>query len=200
MDYNKDRIEQSKKIVEALVPKSMFYNTDVLITGDGFVVIITDKTVMYTVPLKEDVTSVGFVHPTIAFKYKDIMDLNLEECNDYPNDLFLSDDMYSLYCYYNNTLCRLPIAHIADARGDEKFEELLQLKASDGMKFYHMLGKDMNTYLIPVFSGLPNLSKQDKLDIYLYDLQNAYLLVDMHIFKKKLNREISVRYRILKLN
>ena len=74
MDYNKDRIEQSKKIVEALVPKSMFYNTDVLITGDGFVVIITDKTVMYTVPLKEDVTSVGFVHPTIAFKYKDIMD------------------------------------------------------------------------------------------------------------------------------
>ena len=107
-------------------------------------------------------------------------------------------DVEEIVSYLDNLT--LPLQGNKYVASDEKFEELLQLKASDGMKFYHMLGKDMNTYLIPVFSGLPNLSKQDKLDIYLYDLQNAYLLVDMRIFKKKLNREISVSYRILKLN
>lgn len=188
------RIEQCRKIVESLVSKSMFYNTDILLTTNNKVIIVVDKTVIYIVELKDMINS----YPLIAFRYSDILLFESNDCC--VNNIFLANDLNNLYMYYSGIISGNPVASNLSLRDDEKFEELLQLKAADGMRYYHMLGNDMKTYLIPIFSGFPNLSKPDKLGMSVYDTNDGFLAIKMDIFKKKINSNVIACYRTLKLN
>ena len=40
-------------------------------------------------------------------------------------------------------------------------------------------------YYIPVFSGFPNITSQDKIGIEVRDMNNGYLIVKYKIYKKK---------------
>lgn len=83
---------------------------------------------------------------------------------------------------------------------DQIFAEKSAIKASDGCEFYQ--AKTLNGVItIPIFSGLPLLSKGDKvgLSIYNANIPNQYIL-RYQVFKKKLNTICSIYYRILNLN
>jgi hypothetical protein len=85
-------------------------------------------------------------------------------------------------------------------REDQKFEECINVNATDGATFYFMNANNNTTPFIPVFSGLPILNKNDKLKIELYDCNNHNVLVRMIIFKKKLNIPYDLYYKILDVN
>ena len=137
------------------------------------------------------------------FKYSDILtsveELELDSC--YP-DIYIQNKLNSVYYNYKNRLSdNYIVAQNTQLRDDEIYESLTSLRAGEGMKYYNMIGKDMVNYKIPVFNGFPNLNKQDEIGMTVYDmLDQSHLLVDMNIFKKKINRNIHIYFRILKLN
>jgi hypothetical protein len=93
------------------------------------------------------------------------------------------------------------LANNDQLRGDPLFEELISMKAADGMKYYYMRGNDLNTtYKIPIFSGFPNLNKQDDIGITVFEdpIPNIQV-IRMIIFKKKLNRNVIMYVRTLRI-
>ena len=195
--FKHEMIEQSRKIIESLISKTLLADTEVLILNE-ILVFVVDNTLLYEIPLKNPI-DIGI----ITFKYSDILtsieELELDSC--YP-DIYIQNKLNSVYYNYKNRLSdNLIVAQNTQLRDDEIYESLTSLRAGEGMKYYNMIGKDMVNYKIPVFNGFPNLNKQDEIGMTVYDmLDQSHLLVDMNIFKKKINRNIHIYFRILKLN
>ena len=90
------------------------------------------------------------------------------------------------------------LAQQSNLRDDPEFEKLLEFKSGDGMRFYKVPAfEKYKVYMIPVFTGFPNLNKQDTASIEIYAYNEISVIVIMKIFKKKFNREISMIYKIL---
>lgn len=181
------RIPQAIKLVEGILTKSELPDSSIMIRNDNTVVIIVKDTVMYTVSLKNLP-----VDNAIAFKYNNI--IGNDECIAEGYLLMNMECTYIDYCHDND----LPLIRFANAREDEAFEKLLKMKAADGVQFYKIFD-DHRAYHIPVFSGFPNLNKDDKIDIEIYQGPSEYLAVKLIIFKKKINRYITMSYQMLDL-
>lgn len=189
------RISQVRKIVESIITKSMFNWTKVLVTETNTLVIILSDTLLYQIPLK----GITEAYPRVAFIYSDIY--GFEDENAYINDGFLAATIMNTVNMYNEIASIRPIvAQNDELRNDEEFENLLNLNSDNGLKYYKMIGIDPSkTYLIPMFSGFISLSKPDTIGITIYDIQDGFLLMKMNIFKKKINREMIVYCRIIKI-
>ncbi|MBR6289172.1 MAG: hypothetical protein IKR19_07555 [Acholeplasmatales bacterium] len=103
---------------------------------------------------------------------------------------------------YNFTIQRLQLGKMvggkSNLRDDPEFEDLINMKSDKGMKLYKIPGFDKNkVYMIPVFSGFPSLNKQDTADVEIYEYNQTSVIVSMKIFKKKLNRDVYMIYKIL---
>lgn len=191
---NDCRVEETRKIVEALVTKSMFKYTKVLVMEDA-VIIIVNQTLLYKVPLK----TISDCYYPIAFLYSDIIDF--EDLTQYTNDNFLINDIQFILNYYINIKNTKPIVAIDnELRNNEEFENLLNLSSDQGMKYFRLPGLNLGEeYLIPMFAGFINLSKPDTIGMKIYDIQDGFLLLEMDINKKKINRDIQVYCRIIKI-
>ena len=189
------RISQVRKIVEAIIAKSMFEWTKVLVTETNTLVIILSDTLLYQIPLKGITDS----YPPVAFIYSKIY--KFEDENACINDEFLAGNIAQTLNSYNNMSISCPIvAQNSDLRTDEKFEELVSLTSGEGLKYYRMTGVNPNnTFLIPMFSGFISLNKQDTIGMTVYDIHGGFLLLRMNIFKKKINREMIVDCRIINI-
>ena len=189
------RISQVRKIVEAIITKSMFEWTKVLVTEANTLVIILCDTLLYQIPLK----GITEAYQPVAFIYSDIYEF--EDENVCINDEFLAANITNILNSYNNMSISCPVvAQNSDLRSDEKFEELLSLTANEGLKYYRMTGVNpSNTFLIPMFSGFISLSKQDTIGMTVYDIHDGFLLLRMNISKKKINREMIVDCRIINI-
>ncbi len=189
------RVEETRKIVEALVTKSMFKYTQVLITEVNTVIIIVNQTLLYEVPLKV----VPDFYPPVAFIYSDIADF--EDPNECTNDEFLGNSIRNIserYLLIRNT--KPVVAIDNELRENEQFENLLNLSSDQGMKYFKMPGLNLGeVYLVPMFSGFISLSKPDTIGMKIYDIQDGFLLLEMNIMKKKINRNIQVYCRIIKV-
>lgn len=184
------RVPQAKKLIEGIVSKSDLAKSDIMITGDNTLVIIVRDTVMYTVKLN-DVPCL----PSISFRYVDLTD----EGEYIPNN-YLLYNISSLYNYYNSSTL-LKLASEPVLRGNDEFENLLNLKSSDGAEFFKINGSSIGEcYFVPIFSGFPAINKADKIGIDIYDLRDGHLLVNMNIFKKKINRDIKMYFRTINLS
>ena len=192
---NDPRIEQVRRIVESVVTKKNYKFTKVLIMNNDIVVIIFNDTLIYEVSLK-DIISDG---SQIAFIYEDIFGFDDE--SEYINNEILIEDIMNTYNKYKHFTNYNPLVAMDTAlRDNEQFEKLLTLKSDEGIKYYKMLGLDnITTYLIPMFSGFISLSKQDNIGINLYDLCDGYMIMEANIFKKKINRNINMKCRIMKI-
>lgn len=187
------RIEQTRKIVESIISKTLLYNTQVMITNDNLIVCVVDNTILYIIELKNIVEP----YPSIAFMYGDIIDLEVDE---YIPNIHLLHSLSSLFTTYITQKSQNPIvASNGELRGNEQFEQLLAMKAAEGMKYFNLIGKNNTNYKIPIFSGFPNLSKQDLIGINVYDQLDGHLIIEMNIFKKKINRNIDMYFRTLKI-
>ncbi len=202
MPITDHRIHQVRDLVEALVTKSLhdFINVYVdLIEDTWYAVIEVDSTMLYEVPLK-NVPMDEIFYP-IAFKYATIKDLEDRDIY-YGSDVFLLNDMRSKYNMYKTIASTtLPVAQDSDLRTNEEFEKLLNLKTDQGLKYFKINGVNSPTevFMIPMFAGFISLSKPDRIGISLYNIDGSYLAMKMDIFKKKINRNISVYCRIIKL-
>lgn len=104
-------------------------------------------------------------------------------------------DLYNQYVVNCNTMS--PVASDNSLRDNNTFESLLSLKASNGVRFFRMLGLDMHTYyMIPIMSGFPRLNKPDTIGIDVY-VKGGNQIVKMSIFKKKIGRDCQMYYRAL---
>lgn len=181
---NDIRCEEVRKILTSF-PKESYArvtNTDIDI--------IVDNTVIYRMGLKTPTSG------TLAALYIDTQTL----LSGIPENCLISCPWVEQN--YNYTMGRLSmgplLAQQMNLRDDPEFESLLALKSGDGMRFYKVPGFDKNkVYMIPVFTGFPNLNKQDTANVSIYANDGLSVIVDMTIFKKKLNRDIHMIYKIL---
>lgn len=187
------RMSQVKKILVALEGKNASNTTDVLVIGNTLV-IVDNNTVMYLVDLKETMEN---LNPVIGFKYPEIIDLPEED--DYINNQEVINRIYPLYTQYNSIINSTPVLNIDNVRADPLFEELISMKADEGMKFYKVNDLNGNVYAIPIFTGCPSLSKQDTADLAIYDFDYNKALVSYIINKKKINRVMRMNFVILKI-
>lgn len=82
---------------------------------------------------------------------------------------------------------------------DPKFMELATAKSSAGAGFYY-IDTALYTTFIPVFNGLPYLTKGDKVGVKLYEIEKNKILVNMTVFKKKLCCSYDLYYYIINVN
>ena len=90
------RISQVRKIVEAIITKSMFEWTKVLVTETNTLVIILSDTLLYQIPLK----GITDAYPPVAFIYSDIYEF--EDENACINNEFLAANIANTLNSYNN--------------------------------------------------------------------------------------------------
>lgn len=183
------RIEQAKKIIEAMVTKSLYEYTDVLLKKDK-VIAVVNKTLLLEIQLKGVVEE----YPDVGFKFVP-GDIPITPDNFIAN---IIDDYSQKYDYIRSYK---PIVARDDClRDNDEFEKLLSLKSEQGMKYYKMPGINLHeTYCVPMFSGFINASKQDKIGITIYDIQDGFLLLEINEFKKKINRDVKIYCRIIKI-
>lgn len=197
------RLDQIQKIIESLVSKTLLYSVNCLVTEYNKLIFTVDNTLLYEIDLKNENN-----YPMFAFKYSDFIrelsnyeqvDFNINGFN--MHDLYLQSNMIYLYNSYKNLLESTPIVAINnDLKNTESFESYLNIKADDGMKYYRLMGTDcIHQYMIPVFTGFPNISSKDTLGIKVHDLNDGFLLVNYNIYKKKISRDINVIFRIINL-
>ena len=189
------RIEQVRKIVETMVSKKLFWRTNVLVEGNK-VIIVVDDTVLFMALLKGVEPN---IYPTISFNYASIYEF--ENPNECINDVMLANRLISLENFYFNNHQLVLVAKEDNMRSNPEFEELLNLKSAEGMKFYKIKSLDFGReYLIPIFSGFPNMNKQDDISMEVYRTIDNFLVVRMIISKKKIGRDVDMIFRILCVN
>lgn len=197
------RLDQVKKVVESLVTKTLLNLTECLVTADNILIVIVDDTLMYHIPLKNEQP-----YPILGFSYRVLMgvcgDREIDFSKEYVDvlDPVIITRLSALYSGYFNLLNSKPlVASNDDLKGTENFSEYLGIRADDGMKYYHLTGFNPGElYPIPIFTGFPNISSQDKLGIQVYDIMDGFLLAKFKIFKKKINRDIDILFRLINLS
>ena len=204
--YRDYRIPEVRKIVESMVTSKFYEFTKILLQENRLIFTVSD-TLLYCIPLKvfpNSVEDAGVVD--VAVNYQDLASFKFgqDECN-------IKSD-YNIYLEMTHVLNNLNYAGIIDGvydnrivafnpdlRSDEKFEELLNLKADQGAKYYRMNTTDLSsTIFVPVFAGFPNINKQDKIGIKVYNI-DGNVIIELDIFKKKINRDIKIIYRTIGL-
>lgn len=214
-----DRLPEARDLLDNLVTKSLHKYTNLLIEPEGTLVLQVDDTVLYSIPLK----TIGSSTSPIAFKYASLLkeitvddeDETDEESEEEVDEVEASEDrsvyygsdpmligsmdtMYRLFRYAENNY--QIVASDEDLRANEEFETLLNLKSDQGLKYFKLNGEKPNEiFLIPMFAGFIKLSKPDKIGIRVFDTRDGFLIVEFNIFKKKINRSISLYCRIIKL-
>ncbi len=168
--------------------------TEVLLADDTVVINAADTTL--------SIIPVGFsTGMMIGFSFNSVY----EEGWTYEkltNNYLIYNKLINLWNIYESMSSNLPIeAYIENLREDNNFEDLIAMKASDGGGFYKIAGNELyQNYLLPVFTGLPSLSKQDKAGIVVKRIDRTTLLMEYHIYKKKINKEFTLFFRTVDMN
>lgn len=193
------RLEQVKKVVESLITKTLLYTTECLVTNDNTLFMMVDNTLLYMVQLKNELP-----YPALGFSYAKFMSIIGDREVDFSKesidilDNFIANKIFTIA---NRMMDNNPVvANIEDLKSEESFAKYLNIKSDDGMKYYRLPGIDPSKqYFIPVFTGFPNITSQDKLGITVYDTCDGFLTVHYNIYKKKISRDIKIAFRIINL-
>lgn len=178
------RAEEVRKLLTSFNKESL-----VLVIGNELTAIF-DNSILYKMNLKIDTVDLR----PVAFKSSDL--LGLENTNLLMYNQYIYEFMIPMI---NSSNIKIDLVASKDnLREDESFESLLSMKSDEGMKFYKLHSLDLSHYyMIPIFSGFPNINKNDTVSIQLFSSINNSLIVDMCIYKKKFNRDIHMIYKIL---
>lgn len=185
-DITADLIEYLTNIIKNLT-RAIYMEVAL---SNSILIVIADNTVLYSMDLS------GKIDPNINYGYRNnydnysshVVDYNLIPKLFYKYHEFQTDQLYNNKIYEDENL-----------REDPTYEKYLGNKATDGASFYFMNASNCTPF-IPVFSGLPIISKQDRIGVNLFDLSNNIILVNYKIFKKKLNLHYNLYFKILDIN
>ena len=164
-----------------------------VLISDNIIIINNDNTALSIIPLN---LSTGLY---VAFNYFEYISSGIS----IPiNNIFIFNKLLGLWQTYESMTNSCPIeANIEDLRSIPEYEELLALKASEGMGFFRIPGNQLyQNYLLPVFTGFPNLNKSDKVGIIVKRIDYGTLLMEYHIYKKKINKNFVMYFRTVDMN
>ena len=118
-----------------------------------------------------------------------------------PADISVANKLLTYFNRYTiDADCYPVVAEYDNLRSNEEYEKLLNLKADEGGGFFRLMGNELYTnYLVPVFAGFPNINKADKIGIVVRRMSYDTLLMEYHIYKKKVNKDITIYFRTLDL-
>ena len=189
------RIPQVKKILSSILSPVHLSESEVLITENNFVIAVLYNTIIYSIELINELPG-----RIIGFKYKDIEYLENDQC------IYDEEVTFRLYNtiakYFSKENQNNLLSYSVNLESDESFSSFKNMKAGDNLKFYKMSGNTPeNTYFVPIFSGFPSLNKDDKLNIFVYDMNNGiHFLNVMDIYKKKIKRNIKIYFVTIDIN
>lgn len=188
------RIPQVRKIISSIIGKKDQMFTKIMITRDNTLVIILYDTTIYITKLIDEIP--GF---ELAFYYSDIINLEDDQC---VVNYILYREINDKFTYFTNIEYNSQLlSSNLTLRGNEEFERLLALKSADGAELYKMYGNNPGeVYFVPIFSGFPNLNKDDQIGINIYYFDQTTLMNVMYIYKKKIKRDIKIYFRTLRIN
>lgn len=202
-----DLIKVAKKIKKPFITfqDECLLGTDETCASLSTISYNTDKFNLFKLPNYKNLKLTFYINDLLSWlKSFDIMD-NHTLINSYgiidPRTILLSDTNYAfqinqmfqrvqLYMNYvgMKTLVDYPI------RKDEKFEDILKLKSSDGSKFYNL----ENRYMMSTFSSIHPVTKTDKMTVSIYELDGGKtFLADFFIKKKEEEIHEYIKYRNL---
>ena len=191
-------LEEAVSLVEALVAKAHITsdkaNTKILVVpsniGTTNLIITVQDTIMYVVPMKNNSTEIFAAGSGVHMNGFGYFDANI------------MNELMSKYNLYSNIIStNLPLAQDNELRNNEEFENLLGLKSSQGLQYYHLPDLDHpgEVYLIPMFAGFLSLNKADTIGVQIFNYDEINHLLKFNIYKKKINRNIEMYCRLLKI-
>lgn len=195
---SKEVLDEAISLVDALVAKAHITsdkaNTKILITpgenpGANLIIVVQD-TIMFEVPMRNSCSEVYGAGSGIHMDGFEI------------SNPLISYTLASKFVEYQEILStKLPIAYDNELRSNEDFEKLLGLKSSQGLHYYHLPDLDHpgEIYLIPMFAGFLSLNKADTIGVQVYDYDEINHLIVFDIYKKKINRNVKMFCRVLKI-
>jgi hypothetical protein len=125
----------------------------------------------------------------------------------YPGDYTKSDSSIFHHVLqnwekYDQLVRHCPVVgEIPDLKAIESYATLLNRKSDDGAGVFRMPGNDLNEqFVLYVFTGFPNLNKTDDVGIVVRRIDYGTLLMEYHINKKKLGKNITMYFRTCDMN
>ena len=183
------RIPELRKVLKGFPKESLVK------VQDNHVEILYDDSVLYTLELKINTPSL----PDISFIIETLDSVEGEES--FLEEITVDDYITGITEQLKLSLSSGELlAEDQNLRNSERFEELMNMKSSEGMKFFLLPGFELNkTYKIPIFKGFINLNKNDAIGVKVF--RNAidanYPIVDMNIYKDKIKRPMHMIFKIL---
>ena len=211
-----DRLSVIKKLAEATVILKDIQSSILYIGPDNVLFIICRDTVIYHMELVEcmagpelvidgdhtfakDVVENDGRDPSIKTKTMKISSFGLEDnqgilCTDINTILNIRNKI-QMY-YYNINSYRKIASETNLNKNDEDFMKLLELKADQGAGFYKCNTSPI-PYMFPVFTGFPSVTKSDNVDLNVYNIDPLHNMIELIIYKKKINKYLHIVYRTL---
>lgn len=114
----------------------------------------------------------------------------------------IANKLLRVWNNYESLITRLPVELIVeDLRSIPEYEQLIAMKASEGGGFCKLAGQNLQSnYLLPIFTGLPTLNKDDRASIIVRRFDSNILLMEYHIYKKKMKKEFSLIFNTVDMN
>ena len=190
MIISDDRMPYIRTVLKSIMSKTDLKSSDIMITRDNTLVIISYETLLYIMHL--DFVPVMF---DICFKYTDIEELEENQCINNETIYYGMMNYYNTYLDLQNAK---PMFFISNLKSNEEFAELSSMKSAEGLKFLKLFQNE-TYFFVPVFSGFPALNKQDDVDIEMYNYSDRLWLTNMTVHKHKLKKSYNMIYKSLKL-
>lgn len=187
-EFNKI-LPQIEKLVGDIVGNTSIVDAEIYLSGTNDLMICMYDSVIYSTTV--NFNTIGDIF--LGWKKDDEGNISIRELG-YRNGILI--EYYDKYIkMYNinpdlNIICSIDNVEQLDTFPNK-------LKASDGCEFIKVLGNDMKTYMLPIFTGFPKLNKGDTMDIRIFRLTLETNIVKYIIHKKKLNRDIVISFRSL---
>lgn len=197
--YSDPRIPVLKNILPGIVGITGMTESIITIMPDNNVIALCKLTTVFCINLKECIPGYKITIDPRTFIQDCIDEYKLKEdeyinFNQATSGLYLNIDDTNMKYFYNINNYPM-IDKIEDITSYEVFQnEYLSMKADDGVKFFKGFN---NSFVVPIWTKFPNISKSDIANLYVYKLDFESDLVVWKVYKKKLNRDVYTIFRVM---
>lgn len=192
-----ERLLIVKKLLPSILGKLDIDSSLILVTSSNELFAMVRDTVIFKCDIHECIPGYELYIDPKTFD----QEIN-ESCLIGDDEYIVNTDILSIQklrervgMYYYNKPSK-PDYLLIDMQENPEIKEYLNLKSDNGARFY----KDIDAnYMIPIFTKFPSLAKSDKADLYIYNYGAIHQIVEIIIHKKKINRDVSMIYKILRI-
>lgn len=211
------RLPVIKKLLESTIKLVELQGSIIYVSSDNTVYIISNEgSVLYCFNISECIPDCDFMidayntfqykivennDPNIKTKTAKISLYNLSDYECILNTDFIAKknciDKINQYIYHADIY---PIIakeeNILKGPYGKTMMEYLSLKADQGAKFFKYYDQNIS-YMFPICTGFPSLTKADDMDIIVRQMENHYEMIELIVHKKKIGRDFRIIFRTL---